>query len=131
MVVYFDNILIYSKDEREHQNHLNQIMMVLEREKLFSNLKKCTFFSNEMTFLGYILTAQGIKANESMVGAIRTWPIPQSIDDVRSFHGLASFYKLFIRNIGIIMAPTTKIINGTSFIWSPNAQSSFEEIKTS
>ena len=96
IVVYFDDILIYSKDEQAHQDHLNQIMHVLKCEKLYGNLKKCTFFTQEVTFLGYIVFEEGIKADECKLEPIRSWPLPQSIHDVRSFHGLASFNRRFI-----------------------------------
>ena len=96
VVVYFDDILIYSKNEEDHQNHLTEIMKVLEKEKLFGNLKKYTFFTNEVTFLGYVVTPSGIRVDESKVEAIRFWSPPKSIHDVRSFHGLASFYRWFI-----------------------------------
>ena len=74
MGVYFDDILIYSKDEQIHQHHLNQIMLVLEREKLHCNLKKCTFFTHEVAFLAYVVSEEGIKADESKLEAIRSWP---------------------------------------------------------
>jgi len=115
VVVYFDDILIYSKSEEEHQHHLAEIMRVLEKEKLFGNLKKCTFFTNEVTFLGYVITPPGICVDESKVEAIRSWPAPKSIHDVRSFHRLASFYRWFIRNFSTIMAPMTEVIKGSSF----------------
>ena len=121
IVVYFDDILIYSKDEQTHQDHLNQIMHVLEREQLYGNLKKCTFFTHEVTFLGYIISGDGIKADEGKIEAIWTCPQPQSIHDVRSFHGLASFYRRFIRNFSTIMSPMTEVLKGASFQWNPKA----------
>lgn len=84
--------MIYSRSKEEHRDLLTQIMKVLEEEKLYGNLKKCIFFTNEVTFLGYIVTTHNIRVDESKVEAIRSWPIPKSIYDVRSFHGLASFY---------------------------------------
>ena len=104
-------------------------MLVLECEKLFGNLKKCAFFTPEVTFLGYIVTGEGIKADESKVEAIRSWPMPKSIHDVRAFYGLASFYRRFIRGFSTIMALMTEVIKGTSFVWTPKAQAAFEEIK--
>jgi len=129
VVVYFDDILVYSKNEHEHQDHLTQVMLVLEREKLFGNLKKCTFFTPEVTFPDYIVTGDGIKAYESKVEAIRSLTVPKSIHDVRAFYGLASFYRRFICGFSTIMAPMTEVIKGTSFVWTPKAQSAFEEIK--
>jgi len=81
MVVYFDDILIYSKDEQAHQSHLTQIIHLLEREQLYGNLKKCTFFTHEVTFLGYNISSEGIKVDEGKIEAIRTSPQPQSIHD--------------------------------------------------
>ena len=105
-------------------------MVVLEKERLYGNLKKCTFFSPEVTFLCYIVTAEGVKVDETKVEAIRSWPVPKSIYDVRSFHRLAPFYRKFIRNFSIIMAPMTEELKGSSFKWSPKAYSAFEEVKT-
>jgi len=130
MVVYFDHILIYSKDKHEYQDHLTQVMLILEREKLFGNLKKCAFFTLEVTFLGYIVTGDVIKADESKIKAIRSWPTHKSIHDVETFHGLASFYRRFIQSFSTIMALITDVIKGTSFQWAPKAQFAFEEIKT-
>jgi len=112
-VVYFDDILVFSKDEQKLQDHLTQVMLVLEKEKLFGNLKKCMFFTHEVTFLGYIVLENGIKVHESKIEAIRTWHVPKSIHDVRSFHRLASFYRRFIRNFNTILAPMTEVLKGS------------------
>jgi len=87
------------------------------------------FFTHKVAFLGYIVSSEGIKADESKFEAIQTWPLPQSIHDVQSFHGLASFYRRFIRNFSTIMASMTEVIKATSFKWIPKAQSTFEEVK--
>jgi len=121
VVVYFDDILIYSQSEKEHLEHLTQIMMVLEKEKLFGNLKQCTFFTPEVTFLGYIITAQGIKVDDSKIEAIWSGPIPKSIHDIRSFYRLASFYRRFIKNFSTIIALMTEVLKGIPFRWNPKA----------
>ena len=96
-------------------------MMVLDKKKLFGNLKKCTFFTLEVTFLGISSWTLGIIVDESTIEVIQTWPIPKSIHYVWSFHGLTSFYRWFVKNFSTIMAPMTKMIKGTSFRWNPKA----------
>ena len=120
VVVYFDDILIYSKTEEEHLNHLRQVIQVLERAMLPGNRKKCTFVTHEFTFLGYIVTTNGIQIDKSKVEAIRSWPeasrswpVPKSIHDMRSFYGWASFYRRFIKNFSTIMVPMTEEIKGS------------------
>ena len=82
VMVYFNNIIIYSQLEKEQLDHLAHIMMVFDKKKLLSNLKKCTFFNPEVTFLGYTIMAQGIKLNDNKIKAIQSWPTPKSIYDV-------------------------------------------------
>ncbi|KAI4340754.1 hypothetical protein MLD38_025562 [Melastoma candidum] len=97
MVVYFDDILIYSCNLDEHVEHLRIVFCTLRDEKLYRNLKKCEFFQPSVVFLGFVVSSEGIKVDESKIEVIKEWPVPRSFHDVLSFHGLASFYRRFIR----------------------------------
>jgi len=102
---------------------------VLSQEKLYGNLEKCHFFTSQVVFLGYVVSAQGIQVDESKIQAIKDWPVPTSITQVWSFHGLASFYRRFIKDFGSIMAPMTEVLKAKKFEWNEKAQASFEKIK--
>jgi hypothetical protein len=97
VVVYFDDILIYSKNLDGHVVHVKSVLDVLRKERLFANLKKCTFYTDKLVFLGFVVSAQGIQVDEEKVRAIQDWPSPTSVGNVRSFHGLASFYRRFVK----------------------------------
>ncbi|PKI74488.1 hypothetical protein CRG98_005108 [Punica granatum] len=91
VVVYFNDILIYSADPEQHLAHLREVLFVLRREKLYAALKKCVFMRSEVLFLGYVVAADSLRVYSSKVEAVRQWPRPTSITEVRSFHGLTSF----------------------------------------
>ncbi|GJY28549.1 putative unclassified retrotransposon protein [Tanacetum coccineum] len=118
-----------SKTESDHQTHLQQLFTVLAREKLYGNLEKCDFFANQITFLGYLVSAQGIQVDDTKIQAIRDWPIPYTIQQVRSFHGFAFFYRRFIKNFSTIVAPMIEVTKYKHFEWNPQAQMAFEELK--
>lgn len=90
-VVYFDDILIFSKTIDEHVIHLKCVLDALRKRKLYANLEKCNFCLDKITFLGYVVSAQDIEVGQEKVKAILEWPTPKTIIEVRSFHRLASF----------------------------------------
>ncbi|GKB14841.1 reverse transcriptase domain-containing protein [Tanacetum coccineum] len=129
VVVYFDDILVFSKGQTEHLEHLAKIFEVLAQQQLYVNLKKCEFMTHSLVFLGYVISKDGIHVDSTKVDAIVSWPTPASIHEIRSFHGLASFYRRFIRNFSTIVSPITECLKGGNFKWTKEAQSSFELIK--
>ncbi|GJT07903.1 RNA-directed DNA polymerase [Tanacetum coccineum] len=129
VVVYFDDILIYSQTKEEHLGHLQKVMKALADNDLFVNLKKCTFLTNKLLFLGYIVSSDGIHVDETKVQAVRDWPSPKTLSEVRSFHGLATFYRRFVRNFSSIVAPITSCLKKGPFQWTKEADESFKIIK--
>ncbi|XP_020245286.1 uncharacterized protein LOC109823420 [Asparagus officinalis] len=129
-VVYFDDILIYNQDEKEHMSHLRKVFQVLKENELYINLKKCVFLMTRLVFLGFVVSSQGIQVDEDKVKAIKDWPTPKSTTEVRSFHRLASFYRCFIRNFSSIVAPITDCLKKKGiFKWTDEANAAFALIK--
>jgi hypothetical protein len=115
VVVYFDDILIYSKTLEDHVMHLRRVFELLREKKLYANLKKCSFCVNSVTFLGYIVSDEGISMDEEKIRAIMEWPIPKTMGEVRSFHGLATFYRRFVKGFSVIAAPLTDCLKKDNF----------------
>ncbi|XP_051127619.1 uncharacterized protein LOC127249069 [Andrographis paniculata] len=130
VVVYFDDILIYNKSMEEHVEHIHSVLEVLRAEKLYANPKKCDFCVDKCIFLGFIVGAEGISVGEAKTQAIRDWPTPKTIKEVRSFLGLASFYRRFVRDFSSIAAPLTELTKKDKhFDWGVSEQASFDLVK--
>lgn len=130
VVVYFDDILIYSRTESEHVDHIRQVLQVLRDAKLFGNMEKCTFCKDRVIFLGYVVSAHGVEVDESKIEAIKNWPTPVNVSQVRSFHGLPSFYRRFVKDFSTIAAPLNELTKkGVDFVWGPAQDNAFDELK--
>ena len=106
-IVYFDDILIYSHSEEDHIQHLREVFKALQKNKLYVNLKKYSFMKDNLIFLGFVVSSNGIKVDQEKVKAIQEWSTPKTISDVQSFHGLATFYRQFVKDFSTIAAPFT------------------------
>lgn len=129
VVIYFDDILIYSVNAMVHLDHLREVLLVLRRDKFYAATANCAFLYASIQFLSYVVSREGLKVSPNKVLAIDQWPRPSSITEVRSFHGLASFYRRFIPHFSGVMAPITDCMKGTKFHWTNDVEAAFHEIK--
>ena len=131
VIVYLDDILIYSQSKEEHIRHLKYVLQKLHQEKLLVYMKKCTFMKKELVYLGFVVSDEGLKMDPEKVKAITDWPTPRNVFEVRSFHGLASFYRKFIRNFSKINAPIIDTIKKDKqpFRWTAEAERNFQLLK--
>jgi hypothetical protein len=129
VVVYFNDILIYSKSLDEHIEHLHVVFGALREARLFANLEKCTFRTDRVAFLGYVVTPQGIEVDEAKIEAIKSWSIPATLTELWSFLGLAGFYRRFMRDFSTIAAPLNDLMKkGVPFYWGAAQEHSFNTL---
>lgn len=130
VLVFIDDILIYSKSELEHEKHLRIILEMLRTEKLYVKFSKCEFWLSEVSFLGHIVSIDGIKVNPAKVQAVRDWKTPTSPSEIQSFLGLAGYYRRFIEGISKITRPMTQMLRkGAKFQWTKECEDNFRELK--
>lgn len=130
VVVYLDDICIYSKTPEEHLEHLEKVLAVLKEHKLYVGLDKCTFGVEEMEFLGHIVGKDGIKVDPKKVEAVKDWPTPRTVKGVRSFLGFTGYYRRFIRHYAHKALPLTELTKQDNrWRWSSKEQAAFEELK--
>ena len=97
VVVFIDDILVYSKDAQEHEQHLRIVLETLREKRLYAKLSKCDFWLKEVSFLGHIVSAEGIRVDPAKIEAIVNWKPPRNVTDLRSFLGIAGYYRRFVR----------------------------------
>jgi hypothetical protein len=129
VVVFIDDILIYSKNRKDHERHLRIVLGRLRAHQLYAKLSKCEFWLEKIAFLGHILTAEGIEVDPSKVEAVSKWKQPSNVSEVRSFLGMAGYYRRFIKGFSSIEKPMIELLKkDNKFVWTPKCEESFQII---
>jgi hypothetical protein len=130
VVIYLDDILIYSVDEKEHDKHVRLVLEKLREKGLFAKLEKCEFDQSQVEFLDYIITAKGIEMDPKKIDTITSWMPPTTCREVQRFLGFANFYRQFIKDFSRLATPLYKLTQkDRDFIWTKEAQNAFETLK--
>ncbi|KAJ4953269.1 hypothetical protein NE237_030101 [Protea cynaroides] len=131
VILFIDDILVYSKDKETHIKNLNATLQRLRKEKLYAKFTKCEFWLSEVAFLGHVVSAEGIEVDPSKIEAIVKWEAPKSIVEIRSFLGLAGYYRRFEEDYSQIVVPLTSLTKkGENFVWTDKCEKSFQTLKT-
>jgi len=129
ILVFFDDILIYSRSLSDHLEHLKITLGLLKSNQLVVNLKKCIFGESKLEYLGHMISAEGVQADPKKIESMVKWPKPRDLKALRGFLGLTGYYRKFVRDYGKIAAPLTALLKKDAFHWNEEAQQAFEALK--
>ena len=129
MLVFLDDILVYSPDWSSHLQHLETVLQVLQKEHLFAKLSKCSFAATNIDYLGHSISNAGIAMEEDKIRALKDWPKPTSLKLLRGFLGLTGYYIRFIRNYASLATPLTDMLKKDNFKWTTAAEDAFMKLK--
>jgi hypothetical protein len=129
VLVFFDDILVYSKDWKSHMSHLEKVLSVLQLNGLVANKKKCHFAKASEDYLGHVISGNGVAVDPTKIESVTQWPIPKNVKGVRGFLGLTGYYRKFIRDYGKVARPLTELTKKDAFVWGQEAQIAFDKLK--
>ena len=130
VIVFIDDILIYSKSPEEHEYHLRLVLQRLKEHRLYAKFSKCKFWLEEVAFLGHIVNREGISIDLEKIKAKTEWQRPTNVTEIRSFLGLAGYYRRFIEGFSRLAAPLTRLTQkNVKFLWSDQCEQSFQKLK--
>ncbi|GJZ34636.1 reverse transcriptase domain-containing protein [Tanacetum coccineum] len=130
VIVFIDDILIYSRNEEEHASHLRIILELLRKEKLYAKFSKCDFWIHIVQFLGHLIDNQGLHVDPAKIEAVKNWTSPTTPTEVRQFLGLAGYYRRFIEGFSKIAKPLTKLTQkNKNYVWNEEQESAFQLLK--
>ena len=130
MIVFIDDILVYSRSEEEYAMHLRFVLQNLREHQLYAKFSKCEFWLDQVTFLGHVVSKDGIQVDPKKIEAIIEWPRPTTVTEVRSFLGLAGYYRRFVKDFYTIAAPLSRLTQkNVKFIWTDRCEEHFQLLK--
>ena len=129
ILVFFDDILIYSRTWKDNLEHLSLVLTILEENKFYAKRSKCTFGKEEVDYLGHKISKEGVQVDPSKIKAIMEWPKPGNISKLRDFLGLTGYYRRFVKNYTHKTAPLTNLLKKNSFQWNSEAEFFFKTLK--
>lgn len=131
-LVFFDDILVYSCTWEDHLIHLSQVFQLLLKDQWHIKLSKCAFAQQQIAYLGHVISSKGVATDPAKIEAVKSWPVPINCKELRSFLGLAGYYRKFVRHFGIIAKPLTNLLKkGVLFVWTHDHMVAFETLKQS
>ena len=130
MIVFVDDILVYSRSREEHEAHLRTVLQTLWAHRLYAKLSKCEFWLSQVVFLGHVVSPAGIAVDPAKVEAVLRWERPTTATEIRSFLGLAGYYRRFIQGFSSLAAPLTRLTRKEErFVWTEDCERSFRTLR--
>ena len=130
VIVFIDDILVYSKNEEEHAMHLRIALQTLREKELYAKFSKCEFWLNEVGFLGHLISGKGVYVDPKKIESIMNWEQPKNVTEIRSFLGFAGYYRRFVQDFSLIAAPLTRLTRkDVKFVWDDKCVKGFQELK--
>jgi hypothetical protein len=129
ILVFFDDILVYSRNPTEHLQHLKLTLQILQQHSLFIKLSKCSFGVPQVEYLGHIISAAGVATTPHNIDAIINWPPPKTVTKLRGFLGLTGYYRRFVQDYGKICRPLHDLLKANAFHWTPEHTTAFDKLK--
>jgi hypothetical protein len=129
VLVFMDDILIFTKTLEDHVEHLQIVFQTLQENKHFIKFSKCTFAQQEISYLGHVISQEGVSTDPTKTEAMIKWHVPQNFTDLRGFLGLTGYYRKYVKNYGIIAKPLTHLLQNKTFSWNQAAQVAFDKLK--